>query len=111
MLLCKKIKLNVTERDAATLEFMQAKCRALYNWWVMRLRDGEAWPGWERAKATLQERKQHDPDLKHVYRMPLHDVYLRLDAAIQAFFPRVEGRDQARVPRARPTHCVYKPRY
>ena len=29
--------------DAATLEFMQGKCRGLYNWWVMRLRDGERW--------------------------------------------------------------------
>jgi hypothetical protein len=27
MLLCTKIKLNVTEQDAATLEFMQGKCR------------------------------------------------------------------------------------
>jgi hypothetical protein len=36
MLLCKKIKLNVTEQDAATLEFMQAKCSGLYNWWVLQ---------------------------------------------------------------------------
>lgn len=35
MLLSKKIKLLVSEQDAATLEFMQAKCRGLYNWWVM----------------------------------------------------------------------------
>jgi len=41
MLLCTKIKLEVSESDAATLEFMQGKCRGLYNWWVMRLRDGE----------------------------------------------------------------------
>ena len=35
MLLTKKIKLKVTEEDAATLEFMQGKCRGLYNWWIM----------------------------------------------------------------------------
>src|SRR5947209_10246804 len=45
MRLSKKIKLHVSEQDATTLEFMQGKCRALYNWWVMRLREGERWPG------------------------------------------------------------------
>src|SRR6266581_2762377 len=49
MLLCKKIKLEVSEEDAAALEFMQAKCRGLYNWWIGRLRDGEKWPGWKDA--------------------------------------------------------------
>jgi len=39
-----KIKLEVSDQDAATLEFMQGKCRGLYNWWVMRLRNGEYWP-------------------------------------------------------------------
>src|SRR5690348_6356285 len=41
MLLCTKIRLEVSSQDAATLEFMQGKCRGLYNWWVMRMRDGE----------------------------------------------------------------------
>jgi len=35
MLLCKKIKIEVNDQDAQALEFMQTKCRALYNWWVM----------------------------------------------------------------------------
>ena len=56
MFLCKKIKIDVRENDTATLEFMQGKCRGLYNWWVMRLRNGERWPGWEQAKKTLQSR-------------------------------------------------------
>lgn len=43
MLLAKKIRLEVTEQDAAALEFMQGKCRGLYNWLVMRLRAGERW--------------------------------------------------------------------
>ena len=60
MLLCTKIKLNVTEQDAATLEFMQGKCRGLYNWWVMKLKAGEKWK-FTQAKASLQESKQHDP--------------------------------------------------
>lgn len=45
MLISKKIRLEVSEEDAAALEFMQGKCRGLYNWWVMRLRNGERWPG------------------------------------------------------------------
>jgi putative transposase len=57
MLLCKKIKLEVSEEDGQALEFMQAKCRGLYNWWVMRLRGGEHWPGWKAAKTTLQASK------------------------------------------------------
>ncbi len=32
MLLCQKIKIEVSEQDAQTLEFMQSKCRGLYNW-------------------------------------------------------------------------------
>jgi hypothetical protein len=58
MLLCKKIKIQVSEQDAAALEFMQVKCRGLYNWWVMRLRNGERWPGWEQAKKSLRESRQ-----------------------------------------------------
>ena len=30
MLVCHKIKLGVSDQDAATLEFMQAKCRGLF---------------------------------------------------------------------------------
>src|SRR5712691_9862922 len=60
MLLSKKIKLEVSEQDAATLEFMQEKCRGLYNWWVMRLRAGERWPGVYEAKKSLQASKLHD---------------------------------------------------
>jgi hypothetical protein len=32
MLLCTKIRLEVSAADADALEFMQAKCRGLYNW-------------------------------------------------------------------------------
>ena len=35
MLLCKKIKIEVSRQDAEALEFMQAKCRGLCNWWIM----------------------------------------------------------------------------
>jgi len=107
MLLSKKIKLNVTERDAATLEFMQAKCRGLYNWWVMKLRDGEKWPGWRIAKATLQASKRHDPELKQVYGKLLHEVYFRLDGAMTAFFRRVHNGEKPGFPRVRPRHCFF----
>ena len=107
MLLCKKIKLYVTEPDAATLEFMQSKCRGLYNWWVMKLRDGEKWPGWRIAKKTLQASKRHDPELKQVYGKLLHEVYFRLGAAMDAFFRRVQQGEKPGFPRVRPRHCFF----
>ena len=54
MLLCKRIKIEVSRQDAQALEIMQAKCRGLYNWWVMRLRNRERW-NLEQAKKSLQE--------------------------------------------------------
>src|SRR5213079_1167723 len=107
MLLCTKIKLEVSDQDAATLEFMQGKCRGLYNWWVMRLRDGEKWPGWQEAKKTLQESKQHDPELCAVYGKCLQEVYFRLDAAMKAFFRRVKNGEKPGFPRVRPRHCFF----
>ncbi|MBV9691980.1 MAG: transposase [Ktedonobacteraceae bacterium] len=107
MLMSKKIRLEVSEQDAATLEFMQGKCRALYNWWVMRLRNGEKWPGWEKAKKTLQESKQYDPELKWVYGKLLHEVYFRLDGAMKAFFRRVKNGEKPGFPRVRPRHNFF----
>ena len=107
MLLCKKIKLEVSPEDAAALEFMQAKCRGLYNWWVMRLRDGERWPGVYEAKKSLQESKQHDPELDWVYGKLLHEVYYRLDHAMQAFFRRLEVGEKPGFPRVRPRHNFF----
>ncbi len=108
MLLCKKIKIEVSEQDAAALEFMQAKCRGLYNWWVMRLRDGEHWPGWEQAKKTLLESRQHDPEINAVYGKLLQEVYFRLDKAMQAFFRRLAVGEQKRgFPRVKPRHQFF----
>ncbi len=84
MLLSKKVKIEVNEQDAEALEFMQAKCRGLYNWWVMRLKSGERW-NLERAKKSLRESKQYDPELRFVYGKLLAEVYFRLDGAMQAF--------------------------
>ena len=107
MLLCKKIKLEVSEEDAQALEFMQAKCRGLYNWWIMRLRDGEKWPGWKEAKATLQESKQHDPELHQVYGKLLHEVYFRTDKAMTAFFRRCKAGEKPGFPRVRSRHDFF----
>ena len=107
MLLCKKIKLEVNDQDAQALEFMQAKCRGLYNWWIMRLRDGEQWPGWKEAKATLQESKQHDPELEFVYGKLLHEVYFRADKAMAAFFRRCKAGEKPGFPRVRPRHSFF----
>jgi len=107
MLISKKIRLEVSEQDAATLEFMQGKCRGLYNWWVMRLRAGERWPGWEEAKKTLQESKEYDPELHWVYGKLLHEVYFRLGAAMDAFFRRMRNGEKPGFPRVRPRHCFF----
>ncbi|HEY6284114.1 MAG TPA: transposase [Ktedonobacteraceae bacterium] len=108
MLLCRKIKIEVSEQDAATLEGMQDKCRGLYNWWVMRLRSGERWPGWEQAKKTLRESRQFDPELNAVYGKLLQEVYFRLDKAMQAFFRRVaEGEQKPGFPRVKPRHQFF----
>src|SRR6266581_4684434 len=88
MLLCRKIKIEVSDQDAATLEFMQGKCRGLYNWWVMQLRNGERWNVYA-AKKTLQKSRKHDPEINGVYGKLLHEVFFRLDEAMQAFFRRV----------------------
>jgi len=107
MLLTKKIKLEVSEQDAATLEFMQGKCRGLYNWWVMRLRSGEKWPGWRKAKKTLQESRAYDPERQWVYGKLLQEVYFRLDGAMAAFFRRVQNGETPGFPRVRPRHCFF----
>jgi len=104
MLLCTKIRLRLSEADAA-LEFMQGKCRGLYNWWVIRLRDGEDWPGW--AKATLEASKEHDPELRLVYGKLLHEVYFRLDKAMVAFFRRVKAGETPGFPRVRPRQAFF----
>jgi putative transposase len=107
MLVSNKIRLHVSKQDAATLEWMQGKCRGLYNWWVMKLRNGEKWPGWEEAKKTLQGSKEHDPELRWVYGKLLHEVYFRLDASMQAFFRRVKRGEKPGFPRVRPRHCFF----
>ncbi len=107
MLLCKKIKIEVSEQDAATLEFMQAKCRGLYNWWVMRLRNGERWPGWEQMKRTLKESRQYDPEINGVYGKLLQEVYFRLDKAMQAFFRRLAAGEKPGFPRVKPRHQFF----
>ena len=107
MLLCKKIKIEVSEQDAQALEFMQGKCRGLYNWWVMRLRSGERWND-NRAKKTLRESKQYDPELRYVYGKLLSVVYFRLDNAMQAFFQRLaEGEKKSGFPRVKPRHQFF----
>ncbi len=106
MLLCKKIKIEVSQHDAQVLEFMQAKCRGLYNWWVMRLRNGERW-NVNQVKKTLRESKQYDPELRYVYGKLLAEVYYRLDGAMQGFFRRVQSGEKPGFPRVKPRHQFF----
>src|SRR5436190_6209363 len=59
--------------------------------WIMKLRDGEKWPGWKVAKKTLQESKKYDPELEQVYGKLLQEVYFRLHGSMSAFFRRVKN--------------------
>jgi len=106
MLLCKKIKIEVSQQDADALEFMQAKCRGLYNWWVMKLRSGERW-NFERAKKSLRESKRYDLELRYVYGKLLAEVYYRLDMAMQAFFRRLAAGEKPGFPRFKPRHQFF----
>jgi len=106
MLLCKKIKIEVSPQDAEALEFMQGKCRGLYNWWVMKLRAGERW-SFKRAKQSLRESKEYDPELRYVYGKLLAEVYFRLDKAMRAFFRRLEAGEKPGFPRVKPRHQFF----
>src|SRR5215467_465831 len=106
MLLCKKVRLEVSEADAAALEFMQGKCRGLYNWLVMRLRAGERWHFAE-VKARLSACRAYDPELNDVYGKLLAEVYFRLDKAMKAFFRRVKAGETPGFPRVRPRHQFF----
>ncbi len=108
MLLCKKIKIEVSAEGAEALEWMQGKCRALYNWWIMRLRNGEVRWNLKQAKQSLRESKAYDPELRFVYSKLLAEVYFRLDKAMQSFFKRVaEGAKKPGFPRVKPRHQFF----
>src|SRR5215467_6687280 len=106
MLKVKKIRLDVSAADVAALEFMQGKCRGLYNWLVMRLRAGERWHFAE-EKTRLVECRAYDPDLNDVYGKLLAEVYFRLDKAMKAFFRRVKNGETPGFPRVRPRHTFF----
>jgi putative transposase len=106
MFLSKKIKIEVSQQDAKALEFMQAKCRGLYNWWVMKFRSGERW-NFEQAKKSLRESKQYDPELRSVYGKLLAEVYFRLDKAMQGFFRRLTAGEKPGFPRFKPRHQFF----
>jgi len=106
LLLCKKLCLQVSDEDAAALEFMQGKCRGLYNWLVMRLRAGERWRFAE-EKVRLVACRVYDPELNDVYGKLLAEVYFRLDKAMKAFFRRVANGETPGFPRVRPRHQFF----
>jgi putative transposase len=107
MKLCKKIQIDVSRQDAEALEFMQGKCRGLYNWWIMKLRNGERWDV-NAAKKTLAESRMFDPELNYVYGKLLAEVYFRIENGMQAFFRRVaEGEKKPGFPRVKPRHQFF----
>jgi len=111
MQLCKKIKVEVDAQGAKALEWMQGKCCGLYNWHVMRLREGEKWAGWREAKKTLAQSRAYDPEINGVYNKLLQDVFFRLDRAMQGFFRRVANGEKPGFPRVKPRHQFFTLRY
>lgn len=104
MIVCKKIRIEIDQEDKDALEFMQRKCRGLYNWWIGRLKNGEKWHLYE-AKLSLQESRKHDPELNNVYGKLLAEVYFRIDGAMERFFHRLKESDgKAGFPRYRSRH-------
>ena len=61
----------------------------------------------KQAKASLQESKAYDPELKYVYGKLLAEVFFRLDNAMQAFFRRVKEGSKPGFPRVRPRHNFF----
>ena len=110
MLLAKKIRINVSPHDAKTLEFMQAKCRALYNWQLGQLKAGSKWSLYD-AKKTLQQSRQVDPELNAVYGKLLQEVFFRLDEAMQGFFRRVKAGEKPGFPRYHPRQKFFTLKY
>src|SRR5690348_8287739 len=106
MLLAQKIKLEVSDHDAATLEFMQGKCRGLYNWLVMRLRAGEHWH-FQQEKAALKACRAYDPELNDVYGKLLAEVYFRLDKAMHTFWKRLEAGEKPGFPKVKRRHQFF----
>src|SRR6266849_5110843 len=90
-----------------SFEVAMAKCRGLYNWWVMRLRNGELWPGTLVAKKTLKESRKYDPELNYVYNKLLQEVFFRLGAAMDTFFKRCKNGEKPGFPRVRPRHSFF----
>ncbi len=110
MLLAKKIRINVSRQDAETLEFMQAKCRALYNWHLSQLKSGAKWSVYD-AKKTLQQSRQIDPELNAVYGKLLQEVFFRLNEAMRGFFRRVKAGETPGFPRYHPRPKFFTLKY
>ena len=110
MLLAKKIRINVSPHDAQTLEFMQSKCRALYNWHLSQLKAGAKWSLYD-AKKTLQQSRHVDPEINAVYGKLLQEIFFRLDDAMQAFFRRVKAGETPGFPRYHPRQKFFTLKY
>lgn len=103
----KKIKIQIKEKDKDALEFMQSKCRGLYNWWIAKLKSGESWRVYE-AKKTLQASKEYDPEINQVYGKLLAEVYFRIDKAMKVFFRRCkQGEEKKGFPRFKARHQFF----
>ena len=110
MLLAKRIRINVSRPDANTLDFMQAKCRALYNWHLSQLKAGAKWSLYE-AKKTLQQSRAVDPEINAVYGKLLQEVFFRLDEAMRGFFRRVKAGEAPGFPRYHPRQKFFTLKY
>src|SRR5215831_10142995 len=102
MLRCTKMSLQDSEADAAALEFLPGTCRALSPCWVMRVRDGERWPGWVEANARQPASNARHPAWPFVSSTLLQEVSLPHDLALGAVVRRGPAGATSGTPRGRP---------
>ena len=97
-----KYKLQPTQEQERTMEFVLRRCRELYNAGLQERRD--AWKKCHKTmtcahqSAQLPAIKALRPEYHDVHSQVLQDVLIRLDRALAAFFRRVQAGEQPGYP-------------
>jgi putative transposase len=101
-----KFRLYPTKEEYENNHFVLERCRLLYNRLLSERiaaykQTGLSLTYYEHI-ATLPERTQCIPELKHVHSQVLQNVVERLDKTYQDFFRRVKNGEKAGFPRFKP---------
>ena len=80
MLLCKKIKIEVSQQDAEALGVHAGQVQGFVQLVGDAITRRGKWNVYD-AKKSLHGSKEVDPEINYVYGKLLHEVYFRLDRA------------------------------